>query len=322
MQCRFDEIQFHDIDQFRAHFRTAEIEPVQLSRGRLNLGFASLAFEDIVVTRIDCNRKVSDRFHMDPDWLLLVILLTQQQWDQLEAPPGSLVVIAPGTEYRNSVPDGFCCVEVAVRLDLADELDLGHLGQLKGAESILPITSATTQGAENQVNRILGVCATNGTTMIGEKLGEFLRESCLDLLRFLRDESNSITRGGVMVVSAAEKHLYTLAEKALHLIETTPAEQLPSVDSLATTLNTSRRTLLSAFHESLGTSVSRYMLAMRLNGAQRDLLCGKSQTVTDAALDHGFEHFGRFSYHYRVLFGETPSTTLLRGRLFRENALD
>lgn len=320
MQCSFDEIRFHDIDQFRAHFRTAEIEPIQLARGRLDLGLASLAFEDIVVSRIDCNRKVSDRFHMDPEWLLLVVLLTKQQWDNLEAPPESLVVIAPGTEYRNRVPDGFCCVEVAVRLDLADELDLGFLSHLKGAESILPVTSTTALSAEKRVNRILGVCATNGSEMIDEKLGEYLREGCLDLLHVLRDEANSVTRGGAIVVCATQKHLYTLAESALLLIETTPEEQLPSVESLAAALNTSRRTLLNAFQESLGTSVSRYMLAARLNGAQRDLLCGKSQTVTETALDHGFEHFGRFSYHYRVLFGETPSTTLLRGRLFREKA--
>lgn len=40
-----------DIDQFRAHMSTLEIAPIQLSCGRLSLEFASLGFEDVVISR-------------------------------------------------------------------------------------------------------------------------------------------------------------------------------------------------------------------------------------------------------------------------------
>jgi AraC-like DNA-binding protein len=239
----------------------------------------------------------------------------------LKPPPESLVVIAPGTDYRNRISDGFCCVEAAIRLDLADEFGLGYLGQLKGFESILPITATAARHAELRACRLLGASATNGLEMISGEIAECLRESCLDFLCFLRDAAYTVTNRRAISVGAEGKHRFALAEDALQVIETAPAEQLPSVETLASCLNTTRRTLLNAFQESLGTSPSRYMLARRLNGAQRDILCGRSLTVTDAALDYGFEHFGRFARHYRTLFGEAPSATLLRAKLVHSGEL-
>jgi transcriptional regulator GlxA family with amidase domain len=208
-------------------------------------------------------------------------------------------------------------VEAAIRLDLVDELGLGYLSQLKGVESILPISATAARHAGLLANRILGASATNGFEMISGEIAECLRESCLDFLCFLRDAAYCVTDRRAISVGAEGKHSFALAEDALQVIETAPTEQLPSVETLATCLNTTRRTLLSAFQESLGTSPSRYMLARRLNGAQRDILCGRSPTVTDAALDYGFEHFGRFAHHYRTLFGEAPSATLVRAKLVR-----
>ena len=319
MRCRYDEQLFHDIDQFRAHLWTQEIEPIQLSGGRLNLRFSSLGFEDVVITRLDCNRKVSDRLHMDPSWLLLVVQLAPQRWGANVAPAETLVVISPATEYRNSVPEGFRCVEAAIRLDLADEVGLGCLSQLKGAQAIIPLSAAAAQRAEHRVNRLLSASATNGPAAIGGEKAECLREGCLDFLCFLRDLGCSVARGRAISARGAGNDRFALADDALQAIEISPLEQPPSVESLATAVGTTRRTLLNAFQETFGTTPSRYILARRLNGARRDLNYGESDTVTDAALDYGFEHFGRFAYHYRTLFGETPSTTLKRARMFREN---
>lgn len=321
MRCRYDEQFFHDVDQLRAHLSTQEIEPIQLSGGRLNLGFASLGFEDVVVTHLDCNRKVSDRLHMDPSWLLLVVLLAPQRWGSHLAPAESLVVIAPDTEYRNSVPEGFRCVEAAIRLDLAEQVGLGRLARVRGAEAIIPISAAAARRAEQRANRLLGASAANGGATIGGEMAEILREGCLDFLCLLRSAAFSVTRGRAIAARAAGNHRFALAEDALRTIETAPVEQPPSVETLATALNTTRRTLLNAFQETLGVSPSRYILARRLNGARQDLNCSKIHAVTDAALDYGFEHFGRFAYHYRTLFGETPSKTLLCARRFHRHGL-
>jgi AraC-like DNA-binding protein len=312
---------FHDIDQFRAHLLTQDIEPIQLSMGRLNLGFASLAFDDMVITRLDCNRKVADRLCMDPSWLLLAVLLAPQRWGAYMAPADSLVVIAPGTEYRNSVPEGFRCVETAVRLDLADEIGLGPLCLLKGAPAIMPISAASARRAEHRVDLLLDQAATSGLAVISGEKADILREGCQDFLCFLRDTGLSLTRGLATAAKATGNEHFALAQDALQAIETSPVDEPPSVEFLAKALSTTRRTLLSAFQDTLGTSPSRYILARRLSRARRDINCGKSHSVTDAALEYGFTHFGRFAYHYRHPFGETPSTTLHRASVFPEHII-
>jgi AraC-like DNA-binding protein len=290
--------------------------------GGCNLEFASLGFEDVVINRIVCNRKVSDRVHMDPSWLLLVVLLAPQRWGAHVAPSDSLTVVAPDTEYRTSVSEGFRCVEAAIRLDLADELGLGGLCRLKGVEAIIPISAAAAQRAEHRAERLLGVSATNRFGAISGESAEILHEGCLDFLCFLRSAAFSATRGRAISARVAGNDRFALTEDALQAIEIAPVQQPPSVETLATALGTTRRTLLNAFQDTIGASPSRYILARRLNGARRDLSSGKSHAVTDAALDYGFKHFGRFAYHYRSLFGETPSTTLLRARMFRRDTLN
>ena len=53
-----------------------------------------------------------------------------------------------------------------------------------------------------------------------------------------------------------------------------------------------------------------YLRRLRLNQVRRLLRqprVGDTPTrVTETALEHGFWHLGRFSFHYRELFGESP----------------
>ncbi len=54
---------------------------------------------------------------------------------------------------------------------------------------------------------------------------------------------------------------------------------------------------------------------MRLNKAHRMLLRPTDETtVTDAATQFGFYHFGHFARVYARLFGERPSETLRRAK--------
>lgn len=84
-------------------------------------------------------------------------------------------------------------------------------------------------------------------------------------------------------------------------------------------LGMSERNLELYFHEALGVtpkawfqylSLHRARTLLRHRGAERG-------SVTNAALDCGFEHFGRFSEAYRELFSECPSETLRSSRLAR-----
>jgi len=73
------------------------------------------------------------------------------------------------------------------------------------------------------------------------------------------------------------------------------------------------RSLTNAFQAVTGLSPVDYLRRVRLSGAHHALLLANKDNakVTDVATAWGFWHMGHFTYHYRKMFGETPSQTLV-----------
>jgi len=69
------------------------------------------------------------------------------------------------------------------------------------------------------------------------------------------------------------------------------------------------RSLEYGFHEALGMTPIAYIKTLRLNRVHRELLASESaeRTVTEIALDCGFQHLSQFAVDYRKFFGESPS---------------
>lgn len=84
--------------------------------------------------------------------------------------------------------------------------------------------------------------------------------------------------------------------------------------ALCRTLGANERTLRRAFNEVYGISPRTYLLHLRLHHARRLLVQSSAGggVVTKAAFSSGFQHLGRFSQHYRELFGELPRQSLRR----------
>ena len=103
-----------------------------------------------------------------------------------------------------------------------------------------------------------------------------------------------------------------LCDAALEVIH---SQQAPiSLPELAAAVETTPRTLQRAFHEKLKISPLKYQRIHRLNAAHDALRKANksSATVTDLALEWGFNELGRFACEYRQIFGESPATTLAR----------
>lgn len=84
-------------------------------------------------------------------------------------------------------------------------------------------------------------------------------------------------------------------------------QDLITIEAICTHLGISRRALQYCFQDTLNLPPAAYLRAVRLNGARRAIkACG---SVTDAATQWGFWHFGRFSQDYKAMFGELPSET-------------
>lgn len=105
-----------------------------------------------------------------------------------------------------------------------------------------------------------------------------------------------------------------LEARALELIMTR-LDQPPTVSELCNSLGVSRRTLQNCIQATWGMGPLAWVNTLRLNAVRSRLKTAAS--VTEAATEFGFWHFGHFSTAYHSLFGEPPSSTLGRHRRHR-----
>jgi AraC family transcriptional regulator, ethanolamine operon transcriptional activator len=85
-----------------------------------------------------------------------------------------------------------------------------------------------------------------------------------------------------------------------------------SVAELCLVTGVPKRTLMLGFSDCFGIPPLAFHKRLRLNASRRELAGARpgETTVTDVALRWGFDHFGRFSVDYRLMFGESPIDTL------------
>jgi AraC-like DNA-binding protein len=83
-----------------------------------------------------------------------------------------------------------------------------------------------------------------------------------------------------------------------------------ALEDLARAAGVSVRGLNQLCQRHHGTSPMALLRNRRLDAVRARLLQQPSPGVTDAALEFGFGHLGRFSSYYRERFGELPSQTL------------
>ncbi|HEX6020033.1 MAG TPA: helix-turn-helix domain-containing protein [Burkholderiaceae bacterium] len=111
-----------------------------------------------------------------------------------------------------------------------------------------------------------------------------------------------------------------VVDRACELVLARPDEP-PSLFEVCRRVGASPRKLGYCFQDTLGVSPGRYLKAMRLNAARRDLGRddGPNVSVYEVAARWGFWHFGHFSADYKKLFAELPSETLRRARARQEH---
>jgi AraC family ethanolamine operon transcriptional activator len=107
---------------------------------------------------------------------------------------------------------------------------------------------------------------------------------------------------------------YRIARRLDERLNEAPDAAL-SMAELALECGASVRGLHNAIVSIRGMSPHRYIQQHRLWRVREELVrLGASTLVKEAALRHGFWHFGRFSAQYAALFGEQPSQTRARAQ--------
>ena len=109
----------------------------------------------------------------------------------------------------------------------------------------------------------------------------------------------TVSKGGHQTAGIVESYIMAHADEPI------------SIDTLARVAGCSARSLHLTFKLHTGCSPMTFVKRVRLDRARAALVAaGNGRTVSEIALEVGFNHFGRFSAFYRERFGETPSRTL------------
>lgn len=209
-----------------------------------------------------------------------------------------VLLVGPGGSYDAMVGPGVMPAVFSVSLELTPALPLRrlatrHQGQVRlvpdvvlskqfrhAAAGVLRSWDAATQSVEVPVEKVQGLM--------------------LDLLAAPAASGGSSCRS------------LDLFRRTKAIMVDSLREQMP-ISEVASRAGTSRRSVEQAFRESVGVSPNRFRKLLRLNNARRLLEQG-SHSVTEAAMDSGLLHLGRFSAEYHGLFGEQPSDTARRSR--------
>jgi transcriptional regulator GlxA family with amidase domain len=94
--------------------------------------------------------------------------------------------------------------------------------------------------------------------------------------------------------------------RAIDAIEANP-QYLFTVPELAKISGVSVRSLQYGFKRHMGIGVVEYMRNVRLEGARREIVTNRHETIDSIAKRWGFLNTGRFSGYFKQAFGKHPS---------------
>jgi AraC family ethanolamine operon transcriptional activator len=196
-------------------------------------------------------------------------------------------------------------VDARALRDYADEVEHRDLDAEVPENRVLKTDADRREGLASLLESALATLDATPAVLGHRQAQDNLRESLLNrILGTLAPDC----AGGRPHAHAGRQQLVARAKDYIreHL------DQTLTVADLCKALNVSRRTLQYSFEEVLDLNPVRYLLALRLNGARRDLKSAdpSSASVQDIAASWGFWHLSRFSHYYKGMFGELPSETL------------
>ncbi|MCQ3806938.1 MAG: helix-turn-helix domain-containing protein [Acidimicrobiia bacterium] len=251
---------------------------------------------------LECTNRVLHQQGAGPADRVSAVVLLESPRDSMangtEFGVGDVLLVGPGGSYEAIVGPGVVPAVFSVSLELTPALPLRrlatrHHGQVRrvadaalsrrfrrSAADVLSSWQAETQSADVPVERVQGLM--------------------LDLLASPSAADGSSSRSLDLFRRTKAAMVDSLSEQT-------------TISELASRLHASRRSVEHAFQESVGVSPNRFRRLLRLNHARRLLERG-GHSVTEAAMDSGLFHLGRFSAEYRRLFGEKPSDTARRSR--------
>jgi AraC family transcriptional regulator, ethanolamine operon transcriptional activator len=213
--------------------------------------------------------------------------------------------------HQAAANGGTDCVLVAIDEEYFGSLSEKILGRRLFGKTREVLISASdpsiVSGFRDGVLSLIRDVDTQPELLTSECSRQALQES---LVRLLFRSVDTVS-GGMTCLPRSSTRAY-IVNKAIEFMDSRLSQPI-SIAEVCNELRICSRTLRYSFQQMLGVSPMHYLLARRLNGARRDLLCSSAEhTVVEIGLRWGFWHMSRFAQFYRRTFGECPSDTWRR----------
>jgi AraC-like DNA-binding protein len=227
-------------------------------------------------------------------------------WASYECEPGHVMVTRPGGEYENRYFGGASLLVIS--LSPAEiESSLGSEGQVGD-----PATwgkshfKATADSIQQVVPRLDALITRLGEVELNAQAAEFWKRAVIEAMTASVAAGMTSVRDGpppsaLKMVRRIEEYLDERGEGPVHVSE------------ICGQLHVSRRTLHRVFQEALGMGPVAFLRHRRLCAVHTALREQEDiRTISEVAMQYGFQNLGRFAGYYRRLFGEYPSETRRR----------
>jgi AraC family ethanolamine operon transcriptional activator len=185
-------------------------------------------------------------------------------------------------------------------LDRRAELQWGKPFPVKSRTGILRFSgTAGFKHAGQQLTSLLDQTLGNAAELAQPAAARRLENAVLDGF-FSQLEDHCKAAGTVERHRAARRAASILHERC---------KEDHSITDLCDAVGANRRTLHLGFLELYGIPPMKYLRALRLCGARRDILTARAPKarITEVATTWGFSHLGRFAAAYKSFFGKLPS---------------
>jgi len=281
-------------------------EIVQLERGRISGEITHAMIGDLPIDMATFNLGIRTRGGSHRDRIGIGMLATsggRAVRSSYESHPGDVLVTQPGGEHENRYYGGASIF--VVMASLADiQSSFGTEGRM-GDPSFWRQNhfKGNVETVVEVIPRLQSLLGRLDSVSLSAAAAEYWKRAVLEavtaaIVAGMPSERDGPLPSALRIVRQVEEYLDARTIKAVHVSE------------ICGQFHLSRRTLHRAFHEALGVGPISFLRDRRLCAIHTALRTPEDmRTISDIAMQYGFQNLGRFAGYYRQLFGEYPSET-------------
>ena len=302
---------FDGFEEFSQAIHGWGLDYKQMDCGRFYTDLHQIKTPEILITDVCFNRRLIQKGNQPPGMRTFVLMeekATPFVWRKQEMTRDRFIIFPKNAELDAASTEGFQIYTLSLAEHLVEEklLQNGHsaLTEKLMVGGVVEAKDAKLKSLRRFLRRIYSEI-TQQPELLPQR--GFQQRLCDDLTSHIFDILDCSEEGHRTLPFCNQVQIVKGIESWLE--ETDPEHY--SVNGLCSTLHVNERTMQRIIAKWYGVSPQQYLLAIRLNGARKDLCKGLSTKamITDIANGWGFWHMGMFARFYRRQFGELPSET-------------